>query len=577
MATLILRNCRLANVYSGEIYPTDITLAGDRIESISPVPADAPGESIDCDGMLAVPGMIDAHMHVDTCFIPPSELARILVPLGTTTLVVDTTNTAHTGGRPAVSGLMGSFAGLPLKGIFAAPSYCPFNVQLETAAVELTSADTERLLADGCVSIGETVWSKIALGDEDYFRSIQICRNAGKRVSGHGGEIPVDDEAGFDAYVTAGIQDDHCLMVGADLRPRLRRGLRMFCVETPGRIGQLERLLRQAKISQMPLRHFCLCVDNITVMAMVHEGFGYQDHLIRIALELGIDPIDAFRMATLNPAEHYRVAHQIGSITPGRIADILLLQAFDKFPPEMVIANGKVVARRGRLLIEVPPPNFPAFYTKTIDLSLVDRAAFAIHAPAHQARARVRVIKVRDGEAFNSAIEAELPVVEGVVHSDLEQDILRMVVVERYGRNGNVGGGFVQGFGLKRGALASSLSVPSNNLVAVGANEDDLWLAVQRLGENQGGLVVISEGRLLAEVLLSFGGIMAAQPFETLIAEVNAAQEVARSLGCGLKQPFFTMAQTVLSTLPDLGLTDRGLVNSQIGKTVPVVLEGGVP
>jgi adenine deaminase len=565
------------DVYTGEIRPAHIAVREGRILCNDASEDTAAAETIECDGMYAVPGLIDAHMHVDTTFLWSGEVARTLVPLGTTTIFVDTTNIAHTGGPEVIEGLMRSFDGLPLRGVFAAPSYCPLNSRLETAAMELTSGDITRLLGAGCVSIGETVWSRIALGDDDFFRGIQICRAADKRVSGHGGEIARGDEAAMDAYVAAGLQDDHCLMHGDDVLPRLRRGLRLFCVEAPGREGQLRRILTFAKERGIPLRHLSLCVDNITVMDLIADGFGYHDHLIRIALEVGIPPVEAFRMATLNPAEHYRMADRIGSLAPGRAADILLMKSFDAFPPEIVIVGGRVVASKGSLLVDIPKPNFPESYRRSIDLHLVKRSAFAVRASPTAARARVRVIKVRDAAAFNTAVEAELDVVDGEVQPDVGRDILRMVVVERYGRNGNVGGGFVSGFGLKRGAMATSLSIPSNNIVAVGATEEDLWCAVARLGEIQGGFVVVENGRPIAEVPLPFGGIMAENPFEVTIEEITRATQAAHGLGCGLPHPFYTMAQTVLSTLPELGLTDQGLVDSRLGKTVPVVLEEVAP
>jgi adenine deaminase len=574
---LLLRNCRLLDVYTGEIRPANIAVGGGRILS-NDAPGDATAtEIIECDGMYATPGLIDAHMHVDTTFLWSGEVARTFVPLGTTTIFVDTTNIAHTGGPEVIEGLMRSFEGLPIRGIFAAPSYCPLNSKLETAAMELTSGDIKRLLDAGCVSIGETVWSRISLGDDDFFRGIQICRAADKRVSGHGGEIARGDEAAMDAYVAAGLQDDHCLMHGDDVLPRLRRGLRLFCVEAPGREGQLRRILTFAKERGIPLRHLSLCVDNITVMDLIADGFGYHDHLIRIALEVGIAPVEAFRMATLNPAEHYRVADTIGSLAPGRAADILLMKAFDAFPPEIVIVRGRVVASKGSLLVDIPKPNFPASYRNSIDLRLVKRSSFAVRTSPDAMRARVRVIKVKDAAAFNTAVDVELSVVGGEVQPDVSRDILRMVVVERYGRNGNVGGGFVNGFGLKRGAIATSLSIPSNNIVAVGASEEDLWCAVARLGETQGGFVVVEGGRPVAEVPLPFGGIMAECPFEETIEQITRATEAAHRLGCRLPHPFYTMAQTVLSTLPELGLTDQGLVDSTMGKTVPVVLEEAVP
>jgi len=574
--TLILRNCRLLNVHSGEIYATDITIDGDTIRSTEPVDDPRADRVFEGGGMFAVPGLIDAHMHVDTTFLWPGELARAIVPLGTTTVFVDTTNIAHTGGPAPIRCLMDSFAGLPLKGQFAAPSYCPLDPSLETAAMELRSADIAGLLDAGCVSIGETVWSKINLGHDDFFRGIQLCRERGGRVSGHGGEIAHADEAAFDGYVAAGLQDDHCLRQEEDVRPRLRRGLRLFCVETPGRLGQLKRIMGEAQAHRLPLRHFCLCVDNITVMDLIGAGFGYQDHLVRLALGWGIPPAEVYRMATLNPAEHYRQSDRLGSIAPGRAADILLLSALDAFPPEWVIADGKFVAHRGQLTVEVPPPRFPDFYRHTIDLSRVARSALDVRVEPARTQARVRMIRARDGEAFNTGLEVDLPVSGGKVRPDLGRDILCMATVERYGRNGNVGRGFVTGFGLKRGAVATSLSVPSNNLVAVGVSEDDLWQAIHHLEQIQGGFVVVADGQVLAQVRFPLGGIMAEQPFEEVVSEIAAAHAVARSLGCTLQNPFFTMAQTVLSTLPDFGLTDRGLVSSQLGRTVPTVVEGGI-
>ncbi len=570
---MLLANCQIVNVHSCEIYTTDIAIRGDRIISVDgdqPFRAD---ETIDCEGMFAVPGLIDAHMHVDTTFLCPGELARILVPRGTTTVFVDTTNIAHTGGVEAIQALKESFAGLPLKAYFAAPSYCPLDSRLETAAVEMSAADVQTLLGAGYVGIGETVWSKIALANMDYLEVIQACRNQGKRVSGHGGELPRGDQASFDAYVAAGIQDDHCLGLGEDILPRLRRGLKLFCVEASGRRGQLKRLLDHCAAQQLPLRQMCLCIDNITVMDMVAEGYGYQDYLVRIALHAGVAPVDVFRMACLNPAEHYRVGHEIGSLAPGRAADILLLRSLDAFPPEKVLVNGRVVAERGCLTADVAPPEFPPSYRHSIRLDYLTPENFAVRISKPGLRVDVRVIDVVDGDAFNSASTAVLNVVDGQVQADATQDILKIAVVERYGRHGEAGCGFVRGFGLSKGAMATSLSIPSNNIVAVGVAEEDLWLAVQHLKTIQGGFVLVAEGKVLADVPLVLGGIMSEEPFELVLAKIKNAQSLARDLGCTLLHPFFTMAQTVLSTLPDLGLTDKGLVDARRGEVVPVLLE----
>ena len=570
--SLILKNCRLLNVYSGEIYETDISIQDGLISSIEPVPNPDADEIMDCSGLYAVPGLIDPHMHVDTTFLWPAELARVLLPLGTTTLFVDTTNMAHVGGVPAVEALMAGFSGLPLKARFAAPSYCPLDPGLETAAVNITHTDIRTLLEAGCVSIGETVWSKINLGHEDFFEGVQLCRDRECRVSGHG-DIRPEDEASFDAYATAGIQDDHNLRFGREVRPRLRRGLRLFCVETPGRTGQLPGFVQAAKEGAYPPRHFCLCVDNITVMDMVVGRFGYIEHLVKQAMELGVPPVDAFRMATLNPAEHYRLSDRIGAIAPGRSADILLLKELNVFPPEWVFVDGKAVARSGRFMGELPKASFPDFLRESVHLQASSRTSLSVWAGVALKQARVRVIEVSDSLAKNSALEAVLEVRDGRVCADTVRDILHFTVVERHGRNGNVGTAFAKGFGLKKGAIVSSLSIPSNNLVAVGTNEDDIWRGLTRINEMQGGLVVVVEGEIVAEVAIPIGGIMSALPADELIERIWQVEEVVRGLGCTFKNPFFTMALTVLSTVPELGLSDRGLVDALRNRILPVLIE----
>jgi adenine deaminase len=574
-AQLLLRNCRLVNVCSREIYATDITISDGRVVSIEPNSSQDAASVIDCAGLFAVPGLIDAHMHVDTTFLWPGELARALVPRGTTSLFVDTTNVAHTGGVAAVRALMDSFRGLPLKGFAVAPSYTPFNSRLETAAVDLAPGDIRALLDDGCVGIGETVWSKIALGDADYLEGIQACRERGRRVSGHGGEIPRGNEAAFDAYAAAGLQDDHCVAIPHDILPRLRRGLKLFCVEASGRQGQLAPLMRHCLEQGFSFRQMCLCVDNITVMDI--HAHGYLDHLVRIALQEGVPPADVYRMASLQPAEHYRRGRDVGSITPGRAADILLMTSLDAFPPEKVIVDGRIVAERGRLTVEIPRASFPDFYRRSVHLEKVDKTQLVIRAPVASGTVRARVIVVHDGDAYNDATQEMVAVKDGRVQTDTVRDILKIIMVERYDRHGQVGVGLAHGFGLKRGAMASSVSIPSNNIAAVGVTDEDLWLAVAHLGKIQGGFVVVADGKVLAEVRLNLGGVMGEQPFEDVLKEIQCAEAVARELGCGLDNPMFTLAQTVLSTLPDLGLTDRGLVNARSAEIVPVLVEGVGP
>lgn len=574
--SLILKNCRLVNVCSGEIYPTDVAIDADRVVSIEPdneTPAD---EVIDCEGLYAMPGLIDPHMHVDTTSLWPGELARVLTPRGTTTVFVDMSNVVTTGGPEAVRGLIEAFDGLPLRAYFAMASYSPLDPSRETVAYELRLDDLDTMLSwPESVSIGETVSSKILDGDEDYLSRIALCLRHGHRVSGHGGDLPPGQESAFDAYVTAGVRDDHCVMAPRDILPRLRRGLSLFTVESSGRENLSNGLAAYVKDSEIPTRHLHFCIDNITVMSMVGDGFGYLERSVRVALAAGLPPVEVVRMGTLNTAEHYRKADQIGAIAPGRLADVLLLRELDEFPPEFVVVGGCVVARHGELTAPIPEPRFPAAYRDSVRLhASIGSDRLVMAAPPGSSEVAARVIHVTDQDAaLNTAATACLSVCDGEVRPDPEQDVLKFCVVERYDRNGNVALAFAKGFGLKRGAIATSVSVPSNNIVAVGVEDEDIWAAIQHVRAIGGGYAVVHGDQVLAEVRLPVGGIISEEPFEDVVAAIRDAERIAgEALGCALANPLRALTGTVLPTLPDYGMTDRGLVDVAARAFVPVLM-----
>lgn len=573
-ATLLLKNCRLVNVYSGEIYRTDIGIYEDQIASITAGTVTQAREIIDCEDCYAIPGLIDPHMHVDTTMLWPNELARALVPLGTTTVFVDMVNVAHNGGTAAIKAMMEAFEGLPLRAYFSAPSYCPLDPDLETAAAEIDSADIAEMLQwKNVVSIGETVSSKILNLEPDYLLRLAVCHELDKIISGHGGDLPRGHEPSLDAYVASGVRDDHCINHVNGILSRLRRGLTMFLVEAPGR-EQVKAFFDYILANDIPTQKMCLCIDNITIMDIVGTFGGYLDTPLRIGLESGLSPVDIIRMATLNPATHYQKDGQLGSLTPGRFADIVLLRELKQFPPEIVIAGGKVAARNGRMVEEIKAPVISSDYLNSIHLPAGFSAdCFIVPAKPEKPEAKARVIKVQDGEAFNDCLIETLKVIDGDVQPDLERDILKIAIIERYGRYGDLTTAFIHGFQLQSGAIATSYSVPSNNIVVVGTNRSDMAAAVNHIDKIQGGFVVVKDGEVLAEVNLPIGGIMSADPYENLLVDIEKANAAAAALGCPLQHPFFSMSQTVLSSLPDLGLTDRGLVDVPSGKIVEVILE----
>lgn len=572
----LLADCQLVNVYSGDIHRADVAIHGDRVVSIEPI-ADRRGyDVLDCAGLFAIPGLIDAHMHVDSTSLSPGELARVLVPLGTTSVVVDMSNIISTGGPDAVLGLMRSFEGLPLRAFFEAASYCPFDASRETTAYEMTARDFDAMLTlPDCVGMGETVYSKILDADHDYLGRIASCLSRGLRVSGHGGDGLKDNEAAFDAYVTAGVRDDHGVVGPNDVRPRLRRGVSLFTVESAGRENLTNCLVAHVRDELTPTRFVHFCVDNLSVSNMVGDGFGYLDHAVRAALAGGLPPVDVVRMASLNTAEHFRVADRVGGIAPGRLADILLTRRLDSFPPEIVLVGGEVVARNGTLTVDPPGHRFPESYQRSVRLrQRVTPSRLAMPAPAAAAAVRARVLRVSDQRpAQNTAQTAVLEVRDGQVRPDHAADVLKMCVAERYGRNGNIALAFASGFGLKRGAIATSVAVPANNIVAVGADDEDIAAAVTAVAELHGGYVVVLGGQVRAAVRLPLGGVMSEHPYESVVADLRQAERVVRDLlGGALTRPLNALTATGLPTLPDYGMTDRGLIDVAAGRVVPVLM-----
>lgn len=574
---LILRDCQLVNVYSGEIYTTSIRIDNGLVTSIEPAQEVGAAEIIDCSGLFALPGLIEPHMHVESTGLWPDELAQVLVPLGTTTVVVDGTNPLHTGGPSAVRSIIDGFDGLPLRAFVSIPSYAPIDASRETTAYQLQDEDLKRMLNwPEAVSIGEVVSSKLAGGDREFVSRVALSLAHGLRASGHGNDLPLGDEAALDAYATAGIGDDHGARTPAEVLGRLGRGISLLVVETPTRHNFSEGVLDYLVANGTPLRSLHYCVDNITAGSILSNNHGYLERSLRLAIQAGVPPVEAVRMGTLNPARYYRKETLLGSIAPGRVADILLVERLDRFPPRMVLVGGRIVARDGEMVEAPVKTKAPDSLLGTVKLhESVTKERLNFIAPAGSAAVVVRVVALPDeNRAGNTSETAALPVVNGVVHPDLPNDILKICMVERYGRNGNVAVGFIRGFGLKRGALASSMSLPSNNIVAVGTNDSDLWLAIKHVAAIGGGNVVVADGEVIAEVRFPVAGIISTSSSHEVVAALeNADRVVHEVLGCERAVPFWTMSATVLHTAPEVGLTDYGLFDVASGEFVETVVE----
>ena len=571
-ADCAIRDCQLVNVYTGSIEHVDILIAGEQIAATVPsggAPRDA-CQTIDAAGSYAIPGYLEPHMHIETTFLSPRQLVRAIVPRGTTTLFVDGTDVSYVAGTRSVRALIDATKGLPLHAFLEAPSYSAYLPGLQTTGGTMDLDDVLSMLPwPETVSLGEVVAAKVLACDPEYLAKICAYQDAGKRINGHSAEASPQH---MDAFAAAGIIDDHTCLSPEDLDNRLRRGITCFLVDAPGRYN-VRRFVRHILDQHIDTHNLCLCIDNISMVEIIGQDMGYLDRLVAIAVDEGLPPVQAIQMATLNTAQYFKQDRLLGSLAPGRLADIQLLPDLRSFRPHTVLVRGQVVARNGHLS-QVPPPHaFPAWLTDSVHLH-PSLSPLRLPLKANSGRVRVMSLLGPGNQADNRDVALTLPLRNGHILSDMRQDVVKLCVVERYGRNGNVGIGFIQGTGLQRGAIGTSVSISDSNLVIAGCDDASIWTAARALESIHGGFVVADGQQVLGGLPLPIAGQMTDAPFEEVLQSLGLLIGTARHLGCTLDNPFFSIASTVLMSVPDLGMSDRGYIDARLGCLVPTLLEG---
>ena len=565
-ADLLLTNLQLVDVYTGEIRPASISIYDGRIAAADPDPSAGAAQVIDCGGQYAVPGFIDAHVHVETTLLTPEALAEVIVPWGTTTLMVDAMEIANVAGEEGLLALVAEAEKLPFRMFLEIPSRVPTAPGLETTGGVLGVREVGSLLSRAeSVSLGELDPSKILDLREEYLEKVLTAVGSGKICNGHAiGLGPLE----LNMYAAGHLTDDHECVTYQELVERLRVGISVFIRE-----GSSERngreLLAGVAAHHLPTEHLMFCTDDKHVQDIVREG--HISYNVQLAIDAGIDPLQAIQMATINTARHFRLEDQLGSLTPGRLADLMLLPDLQKIRPSMVLKDGRVVARDGKAMA-ADPKSYPQHLFKTVHVSpALSEAQFAVCAEGR--RARCRVIDLIPDQIINRASEAWFEVQNGVVNADPARDLLKLSVVERYGKNGRVSSAFVRGFRLRKGALASSVSHDHHNIVVVGTNDRDMVLAVKELERLQGGFACAVDGGIAASIALPLGGLMSPLPAGEVMAQMEKVNAAAAAVGCEMAAPYMTLSFISLPTVPDLGLTDVGLIDVLGHTTCPLILE----
>jgi adenine deaminase len=539
---LLLRGGRVVNVFTAEVEVANVAIADGRIVGIGDYAAAA--DVVDLDGAYLAPSFIDGHIHTESSLLWITQFARAVVPHGTGAVVTDPHEIVNVAGLAGFDALVDASRDLPLGVHFTVPSCVPASAR-ETSGAEMTAEDIATALRDpAVVGLGEMMnFPGVLAGDPDIRRKLDAA--AGRLKDGH---APGVRGRNLDAYALSGMTSDHESTALEEGRDKLRRGMMLMIRE-----GSTEHNLRELLplVDDVTWARCCFASDDRDCTTLLHDG--HLDATLRLAVDAGLDPLRAIRMATFNVADYWRL-DRVGAIAPGYWANLVVLDDLRDFNVRAVYFQGKLVARDHQ----------PAFDVRA---AIPDALRDTVHVPdldAEHIRLRPedarRAVGVIDGQIVTRLVEVEPAVRDGDAVVDLERDLLKLVCVERHRASGNVGAGYIHGFGLQRGALASSIAHDAHNIVAVGTSDDDILHAIRAVAASQGGLVVVDGGRQVAHFTLPIAGILSDLPLEQAAAQYHAVETAAKALGSPLHSPFGLLAFMALSVIPEARVTDQGFV-----------------
>lgn len=564
---LIVRGGLVQSPGTEEWLERDVVIAGRHIATLTPWGHFAAAkEELDATGSYIVPGFIDAHLHIEYTNITPGELARLSVPRGTTTVLTDPNGAANVWGARGMDFMLSTTT--PLHIFQQVSPTTPASDELERGGAVIPEETVRaRLWDDVTVTLGEGNPYDYSERSTGRFREAIA---AGRRTTGH---TAAQTHESLWGYLAAGVSDDHNSATVEEALERVRLGA-MITIMGSSLTDNTIPLFADLEAIAPALRSLVFCADDKHVHDLSTEG--HIDHHVRQAIRFGVDPQLAYRMATTHAAHYYRLDQVLGVLAPSRLADLQIIPDLADVRPSTVLVAGEVVARDNTALFDNNDP-LPDWVTDTVYLPRelpVD--VFTVAAPDPDAKTVCAQAMEMYKGYFKRAFVAKLPVHDGVVGTDTETDVLKIAVIDRHHGEGSTGIGFVRGFGLKRGAIASTMNCPNMNVVVVGADDESMRLAVEELSRMGGGFVTVADGEVIARVPLPVGGMMSAEGWEATGTALAAGHAATAELGCAIPSPYIILSFVGLYAVPDLGITELGLIDTATQKFIDVLLPGPV-
>lgn len=572
-ADTIIRNANLINVCTKEIIPNvDVAIAKGRIALVKNA-EHCIGEDtkiIDAQGKYIAPGFLDGHIHVESSMMSVSEYAKAVVPRGTVGIYMDPHEICNVLGMDGIKYMVESGKNSPLKNMVTSPSCVPAVPGFEdTGAFMGVKEVAETMKWKEVVGLGEMMnFPGILNSNEDTHGIVSATLRANKIATGHY-SIP-DTGNGLHAYIASGIRCCHESSRKEDALEKMRLG--MYAMIREGSAWHdLKEVIKAISEEKVDSRFAVLISDDTHPHTLLHDG--HLDHIVKRAVEEGIDVLTAIQMVTINCAQCFQMDHDLGSITPGKCADIVFIDDLDTLHISKVMIDGNIVAENGKMVIDLPRYTFPQKATHTMKIKeTITPASFKVETQK-QSSVLTRVMEIIPERVGNIELHLNLPIKDKGIQADISQDVLKVVVFERHHETGTKGFGFVKGFGIKKGAIASTVAHDAHNLMVVGTNDEDMTIVANALVACGGGMAVACDGKLVGIVELPIAGLMDDKPLEEMAARVAKLDDCWKVIGCEIESPFMTMSLLALACLPELRLTNKGLIDCVNFKFVPLECE----